>query len=283
MSGAIVTKLPRKAPQLETMILTPELATALLEHNGLNRPLSQPHVNRIAKQIAEGKWKFNGETIKIADTNDVLDGQHRLWAVIEAKTPIETILVRGIKKEAFATIDTLRKPRSGGDTIALGGQARYRNIVAAALTWMTHWQRKHLENMRAPQNRVENSDVELAFADNPGIVRAVERAIVLRRLANPGVMAFIYYTFTNRNPELAERMMATLEDPSGVSVSDPFFRLRSYFTADHHKKKDPLVTIALAIKAANAAHQGMKLSTLSFRTQGKNPETFPVLDIGKIA
>ena len=47
----------------------------------------------------------------------ILDGQHRLWAVIESKTPVETIIIRGIAREAFATIDTVRAPRSGGDII----------------------------------------------------------------------------------------------------------------------------------------------------------------------
>lgn len=266
--------------RLEKIILTPERASELLECNTINRPLSDAHVRRLARQIDDGKWKFNGDTIKIAKTGDVLDGQHRLWAVIEAKKGVETIVVHGIEKDAFSTIDTLRKPRSGSDIIALAGQARYRGIIASSLSWMMRWQRCCLEDYRAPQHRIENSDIQEAFAAHPGMTRAVERVRNLRNLANQPIMAFLYYLLANRNPELAERMISTLEDPAGVSTLDPFFKLRVFFTTDHHRKKEPLVIIALAIKAINAAHMGHKLNVLSWKNQGAKVEEFPQLRVG---
>ena len=272
--------MPNKSLALVT--LTPELATELLEHNTLNRPLNQSHVQRIARQIMDDKWRFNGDTIKVAKTGDVLDGQHRLWAVLEAKRPIETVVVRGIEREAFATIDTIRKARSGGDTLALCGATRYRNIAAEALKWLLRWQKGILLDYRAPQNRIENSDVEAAYENNPQIVRAIERAARLRGLGNPSIIGFVYYVLSNRDETLAERMMVTLEDPSGVGVNDPFFRLRSYFTSDHHKRKEPLVTIALAFKAANASAEGKKIQALSWKNQGSNVEDFPGLNVGSL-
>ena len=276
MHGIVVVK-----PSQSRIVLTPEKATELLEHNLLNRPLNGQHVQRIARQIIDDKWRFNGDTIKVANTGEVLDGQHRLWAVIEAKKSIETIIVYGIEREAFATIDTLRKPRSGGDTLSLCGATRYRNIAATALQWLLRWQRGILEDYRAPQNRIENSDVETAYANNPQIIRAVERAVKLRGLINPSVIAFIYYILANRDESLAERMMSTLEDPSNIGVNDPFFRLRVYFTSDHHKIKDSLMTIALAIKASNAAAKGQKVQVLNWRNQGSRAEDFPKLDVTK--
>jgi hypothetical protein len=259
--------------------LTPARAVELLEANGVNRPLSEVHAQRIARQITGGKWQFNGDTIKIADTGDVLDGQHRLWAVIYADKAVETMIVYGVERAAFATIDTLRKPRSGGDTLALNGATRYRNITAAALQWLIRWQRGVFEDWKAPKNRVENSDIEEAYLAHPGMIHAVESAMKLRGLANPSVTAFFFYVLTNRNAELAERMMTTLEDPANVGVNDPFFRLRAYFTAEHHKRKEPLITVALAIKAANAAHRGQKIQNLAWRNQGKSPEAFPQLEV----
>lgn len=263
---------------LAIVTLSPEMAAELLEHNQLNRPLNQQHVNRIARQITGEKWKFNGDTIKIAKTGDVLDGQHRLWAVIEAKKPIETVVVRGIERDAFATIDTIRKTRSASDTLALAGATRYRNIAGEALKWLLRWQRNILEDYRAPQNRIENSDVEAAFQKHPQIIRAAERAARLRGLGTPSIIAFVYYALAG-NEVLAERMMNTLEDPSGVGVTDPFFRLRAYFTADHHKRKEPLVTIALCFKAANAASTGQRIQVLNWKSQGRTVEAFPKLNV----
>lgn len=275
---ATATKPPAKSSKLEIITLTPELATQLLELNHLNRPLSDIHVARIARQIKDGKWEFNGDTIKIADTGDILDGQHRLWAIMEAKKPVETIIVYNIKRSAFATIDTLRRNRSGADVLALNGAHRYRVQMAAALAWLLRWQRGILEDWKAPHNRIENSDIEKAFSHHPAIVNAVERAMRLRSFANSSVVAFVYYILTNKSVELAERMMSTLEEPAGVGIDDPFFRLRAYFTT-YTRRKEPLVTIALAFKAANTASRGEKIQALTWRNQGKSPEAFPALDI----
>lgn len=279
MMPATVAKLPLKVESGARVRVTPEMAMRLLEANKLNRPLATGHAERIASQILDGKWRFNGDTIKISEQGDVLDGQHRLWAIIESKTPVDTIIVYGIERDAFATIDTIRKPRSLGDTVALSGNARYRSSIGAALAWLVRWQRGCLETYKAPKNRIENSDVESALAENPGIVRAVERAHGVRSVANPGLIGFLFYLVTNRDEALAERMMETLIDPAGVSVNDPFYRLRHYFISDHHKKKEALMSIAVAVKAINAASAGKKVQVLNWRHQGKSPESFPVLEL----
>jgi len=265
---------------LTKVVITPEDAAQLLDANGSNRPLNEAHVKRIARQILDGKWRFNGDTIKISSTNDILDGQHRLWAIMEAKIPVETIVVRGIEPDAFATIDTLRKPRSGSDVLALLGVNNQRSAISVGLQWLIRWQKKTLENYRAPQNRIENSDIEAAYRDNPGIAKAAERANKLRSIANPGMLTFFYFVLSNRNPDLAERMMYTLENPSGIGIDDPFFRLRVYFL-NPNSRKDALVTIALMVKAANAAHKKKDVKVLNWRNQGTFAEPFPTLDVGQ--
>lgn len=264
----------------EKVLLTPEMAMSMLEYNKLNRPLNDQHVKRIAGQIVNGKWRFNGDTIKVSEDGGILDGQHRLWAVIESKTPVETIVVRGIARDAFSTIDTIRKPRSGGDTLSLLGASRHRNIITGALSWYLRWQRRTLESYRAPSNKIENSDLEAAYLANPNISKAVENAMRIRRLANPSVIGFLYYVVSSRNPALAERMIAVLENPAGVSTSDPIFMLRAHFTAGYDpKKKDPVHSIALCIKAMNAAHAGLELKHLKWQSQGTAGEPFPKLNI----
>lgn len=280
MDGAKVMALKgKKARGMEIIVLTPARAAELLEHNKVNRPIRDSHVARLERQIVQGKWRFNGDTIKISDDGDVLDGQHRLWAVMGAKKPIETIVVEGIARDAFATIDTLSQARTGGDVLALNGASRYRNIAASALQWLIRYQRGAIDTFRDPKNRVENSDIEESFEAHPGIMQAVERCACLRSMINPAIIAFLYYILTNKNEALAERMVSTLEDPAGVSVSDPFFRFRSYLTAARTKQRIPVVTIALAIKSINAAYHGEKIQTLSWRNQGTKPEAFPRLEV----
>jgi hypothetical protein len=264
--------------RIESVTLTPIMATKLLEHNRLNRPIRERHVQRISSQIAGGKWKFNGDTIKVSRDGDVLDGQHRLWAVIEAKVPIDTLLVRDIERDAFSTIDTIRSIRTGGDILALNGVTRYRTAISSALQWMCRYENGMAE-WKDPRNKVENSDIEAAWSKHPGMQSAVEEAMKLRGLANAALMGFLYYLMSSQNTVIADRMMETLRSPEGVGITDPFFRLRAYFTALHHVRKDPTTTIALAFKAANAVREGKKLQSLTWRNQGRGATQFPKLSI----
>lgn len=266
----------RATPQV--MVISPEEAAHLLDCNTQNRPLNQTHVNRIARQIIDGKWKFNGDTIKISSNNDILDGQHRLWAIMEAKIPVETIVVKGIEADAFSTIDTLRKPRSGADILSLIGVTNHRSTISGALQWLIRWQRGCVVEYRAPHNRLENSDIEEAFKQNPGIAHAAERCNKLRNVASPSLMAFFYYILSNRNPDLAERLLHTLEFPAGVGMDDPFFKLRVHFLAAG-KRRDPISTIALMVKSANAAEEGRSVKVLKWQNYGALSEDFPKLKV----
>jgi hypothetical protein len=262
--------------QMERITLTPEMATELLDGNTLNRPISDVHVNRIANQISAGKWRFNGDTIKIAADRRVLDGQHRCWAVIEARTAIDTIIVRNIEPEAFSTIDTLRKPRSGADILSLCGAERHRHAIAQTLIWLIRWQ-EGIQNFKEPSRRVENADIENAYGfHKEAVTYAVEKVGKLRRVGNVALLAFLFYIISNRDSAIAERMVDTLYDPSRLPVSDPFYQLRRYFLA-REMVKNPLTTIALTIKAANAAKRGRQVENLQWKTIGRGAEKFPEL------
>lgn len=260
--------------RLSHIIVTPDMAMEMLEHNTLNRPLSQAHVARIASLIKAGKWKFNGDTIKMSDDGQVLDGQHRLWACIEAKLPIETVVVYGVSRDAFQTVDTIHRHRSHSDALALVGMTDYRRDVASALAWLVRWQRG---SFRGPFSRVENAEIEELHAKHPSMIEAVARARkAVRGYAAPGLIGFLFYVIASRDPMLAERYISTLENPGHMSVDDPFFRLRTYLVNAKLKNgTDAVMTIALTIRAANAAKQGRKIGGLSWRNQGERPEPFP--------
>ncbi len=277
-TNTIINQLRRDGLEAVRVTITPEMAVEILELNKINRPLDQININRIVRQIVGGKWKFNGDTVKITHTLDVLDGQHRLWAIIEAKRAVDTLVAFGIDREAFETIDTLRKTRTGADTIALEGQLQYRAAIAQALTWLIRYERGTLEAYRAPTNRIENSDVKEAFRNNPNIVNAVSQAIKLRKLINTGLLAFFYYVVSGQNTGVADQMMEILKDPGRTRITHPYYLLRHYLVSER-THKDTIKIIALMIKATNAAYESKELTTLEFRPQGRNPERFPVLSV----
>ena len=223
--------------------------------------------------------RFNGDTIKISADNCIVDGQHRLWATILADKPIRTAIVYGVARNAFGTVDTIRKARSGGDALALCGVEKYRRETAVALTWLKRYQDQTIESHRSPRGRVENAEIEMLIENHPDMPKAVERCGPLRNLVSPGLMAFLYYMFTSVDEELADRCLDILENPATISVNHPFFRFRSSLLLSRERKgrREPLVIIALGIKAWNFTREGREIEGLSWRNQGPTKEAFPTI------
>lgn len=111
--------------------ITPAQAERYLEHNTTNRPMRQKHVDKLASDITEGRWRLNGSTIVFNGDGTLLDGQHRLAAVIKSGAPVELVVVRGVSKAAMATIDAniTRKP---SDVAAMRGYANANQLIGTA-------------------------------------------------------------------------------------------------------------------------------------------------------
>src|SRR6266568_3853923 len=114
----------------EVITIRPQDATEWLRCNKNNRPVRKRHVEFLAAEILAGNWQVNGQAIVIADNEEVLDGQHRLFAIIEAGKPIQSLVVYGITPEAFRTIDTGAK-RTGADALALHFHDHAKYIIDA--------------------------------------------------------------------------------------------------------------------------------------------------------
>ena len=103
--------------EINKVLITPEYALELLSNNTGNRRVKDSVVSRYAKDMLAGSWKEDtGELIKIAKDGTILDGQHRLLAIV--KSGIETSLhvATGLSNEIFSVIDT-GASRNASDTL----------------------------------------------------------------------------------------------------------------------------------------------------------------------
>lgn len=117
----------------EVCNITPEIATAMLEHNKLNRDIRNDKVRAYVSLMKEGKWDFNGESIIFDEYGNVLDGQHRLWAIVYSECTIKILCVGGVDAEARYNIDT-GLPRSVFDAVRMSGDKdSAKKTVAIAL------------------------------------------------------------------------------------------------------------------------------------------------------
>jgi hypothetical protein len=109
----------------------------------LNRSINDALADRYGRDMKEGRWQLNGETIIIAKTGRILDGQHRLWGCINHEASFETLVAEGVEEDTFHTINTGRV-RSASDILSVEG-VNYSNTVAAAARLVMAYQRKDIQ------------------------------------------------------------------------------------------------------------------------------------------
>lgn len=101
----------------QVMTISPALAEEWLKKNTFNRKVSLQSVIKYASDMVSGKWTLNHQGIAFDDKGVLVDGQHRLHAIISAGVSVDMMVTWGASRIG---VDELRV-RSAQDVIAFGG------------------------------------------------------------------------------------------------------------------------------------------------------------------
>lgn len=99
--------------------ITPEMAKEYLSHNIINRNISEGKVRAYAKDMENGNWQLNGESISFNESGELTNGQHRLTACVKSKHSFDAVVVRGVS-DAVTLYDRGRN-RSIADSMIMEG------------------------------------------------------------------------------------------------------------------------------------------------------------------
>lgn len=104
----------------KTCLVTPEMAAEMLRHaNPENRSISSKRVAEYANAMKSGRWQNNAECIQFREDGMLINGHHRLEAVIKANVPVEMSIATGLPDDV--TLFDKGRPRSSRDTLTLCG------------------------------------------------------------------------------------------------------------------------------------------------------------------
>jgi hypothetical protein len=95
--------------KLTQLTITPDIAVRLLSHNHGNRKLRKSHLSHWCDVLASGGAVPTHQGIAIEGTIDnpirLLDGQHRLAAIVQTGISLATILAEDVPAASFENID----------------------------------------------------------------------------------------------------------------------------------------------------------------------------------
>lgn len=96
--------------QGQTEFIGPDGARALLEClPARQRTVSPHHIDKLDRLMRQGKYRLTAEPIMIDTNGDLINGQHRLRAVVQSGCTVPFLVVRGVPPESFAFIDQGRR------------------------------------------------------------------------------------------------------------------------------------------------------------------------------
>lgn len=106
----------------EKIVVTPEVAASMLKSNiQTNRFVNTRVVAKYVAEMKNGNWiTDNGECLKFDRSGRLVDGQHRLHAIITSGVTIPLWVMYGVDEKAFMTID-VGAPRSIGAILGING------------------------------------------------------------------------------------------------------------------------------------------------------------------
>lgn len=190
----------KRASSVTTTIewITPVMAQEYLTYNVKNRNISATAIANFVAGIRLGEWdEPNGESIIFGDDDSLLDGQHRLLAIIQAGKTIPLIVVRGVSAEKRHTIDTGMK-RTFGHTLAMAGE-KHVNTLAAALRWLYTYENDKLDEVKYLKAFHSYDDAQAFFLAHQSIRDSVWAAKRMAPFYTPGPSVFLHYIFAQKN------------------------------------------------------------------------------------
>lgn len=115
------TRIPVKTNMRTTIeTITPKLARVYFDRRAPNRPINNRAVMRYSQAMKDGAWETTHEGIAFNENNMLIDGQHRLLAVIDSNVTI-TIQVTRYSERAPMAVMNCGVARNQGDRMQLAG------------------------------------------------------------------------------------------------------------------------------------------------------------------
>lgn len=110
------------APTVTRERVTPAMASEWWERrNERNRTVNETHVRKLAADMAAGAWRLTHEGIAFDPEGGLLDGHHRLKAIMRSGATVEMHIWRNIPRSALMAIDSGRVRSLGAKLTMTGG------------------------------------------------------------------------------------------------------------------------------------------------------------------
>jgi hypothetical protein len=267
---------------VDILEVTPEMAEAWLEKNTRNRSLRESRVVNTAGALMRGEWKLTGDCIVFDEAGELINGQHRLHAIVLSGVSGRLVVLRGVPAENQEVMDQ-NLSRNLADALKLRGKP-YCFALAAALKFfyrLEYIKETGNVNYANPGVRPTTPQCLHLFDQNPEIIDYVPRVGSFNKALKmrTGVTTALWYSFAEINEPDATAFFEALLDGAKLAKQSPILQLRRILINDMvsaRPKMRDYREAALICKAWNLYREGNQVGALSWNYGGRAKEAFPI-------
>jgi hypothetical protein len=217
-------------PTSSYVYVTPDVAARWLSSNTINRTIRQSKVNQYAHDMDTGHWTVSNDDICFNPAGQLLNGQHRLRAIVQADVTVLLCVKRNVPTAAMANMDR-GASRTYSDILRWRGE-KNTTILGATLkqfVLITTGRIYQDTNVQA----ISGNDQDAILEAEPAVRHSVEIAARLKNSidAPPTTLAVAHFLIAARSGTDAADLYITqlahrTGEPAGSAIHAVDSRLR---------------------------------------------------------
>jgi hypothetical protein len=276
--------------------LTADDARNLLEKNvwydresdgRTNRPISKLRVGQYASAMLRGEWRLTHQGIAFDLQGKLIDGQHRLLALVQAaetqpEIEVEFQINEDVDTEVFDVVDT-GNMRSGKDILALLGERDPLNLNAAVRHLYLFYNVPHFQWGRT---RVTNHQIREMLSEHPTIRDEVVTSKKLVPIGITGTAAAVgLYVCREVHAPGMEEFVDGLRHGAGLEKRDPRLTFRNFLIRSKSvgvRRYDTRTHLAMWIKTWNDFQAGRERDVIRWATTELFPQPIEPKNASKV-
>lgn len=248
-----------------TITVTPEMARRWLDAMPVQRAIRKTKVNRLVQQIKRGRWQMLPHGLVFDEQDKLIDGQHRLHAIVEAGVEVKMRATTGAAASLYNLIDADSAPKKVHDALHHVGAAKGASRIMQLPLQMMMSIQQGRSPFTPPEPAADHADYVALYNQHPYLGEAARMLVRLNRLApSCAVILYFFYRAYMKDPVLAELFIDQLYTGANLKPTDPALQLRNWWVDCKMKGYTPKQNMQaeIFVRALNAVYTGKKVGRL---------------------
>jgi hypothetical protein len=230
--------------------------------------------------MKQKRWVNNGQSIIFGKPSDnLLNGQHRLKAIVQSGVTVECTVTWGVEDSAFDTIDD-GSQRSLGDVFAIKGEGNPK-LLGSGVRFLWVYATGQIATRDLRKGKIATKPLlEQTLERHPGLRQSTKFYAMLKArpgglLISAGMAIGLHYLFALVDEKKADEFFNVLQSGVGLTEGHPILLLRARLISGKKEASMNLTSLAIyffTVTTWNAFVSDQPLKRLAFVQDAPPPE-----------